>query len=244
MRRLLELGYEIYAALAVGCTILAATPLVLLMPTLGLRRACGRYGVRLALALAFIPVRIRGLQHLPPGPCLVASNHASYLDGPLLTAALPGRFTFVVQHAAADWPLFGRIIRGMGVTFVNRSAARAGASQTRGLIRRLQQGASLAIFPEGGFENPPGLMPFRKGAFLMAVHAGVPVVPAVIRGTRKLFGGDRPRLKWHRVEIELFPAVAPAGDHRHAVDQLRDEARRVVLANCGEPDANGKPADD
>lgn len=244
MRRLLELGYGCYAALAGALALLATLPFVLLMPTLALRRASGRLGVRLALGLALIPVRVRGLEHLPAGPCLVVSNHASYLDGPLLTAVLPGRFTFVVQHGAADWPLFGRIIRGMGVTFVNRGEARTGAAQTRGLIRRLQDGQSLAVFPEGTFEDDAGLLRFRKGAFLMAVHAGVPVVPAAIRGTRRLFGGDRFRLHWNPVQVELFAPLAPSGDHRHAVEQLRDDARRIVLAHCGEPDAGGAAADD
>ena len=244
MRRLLDLGYGCYAALAAGLALALTLPFVTLMPTLALRRACGRLGVRLAQALAFVPVRIRGLEHLPAGPCLVVSNHASYMDGPLLTAALPGRFTFVVQHGAAGWPVVGRIIRGMGVTFVNRSEARSGATQTRGLIRRLQQGQSLALFPEGTFEDAPGLLPFRRGAFLMAVHAGVPVVPAAIRGTRTLFGGDRFRVRWHPVEIELFAPLAPSGDHRHAIEALRDEARSIVLAHCGEPDAGGAAADD
>ena len=244
MRRLLELGYGCYAALALGVAMLVTLPFVLLMPTLALRRACGRLGVRGALALALVPVRVRGLEHLPAGPCLVVSNHASYLDGPLLTAALPGRFTFVVQHAAAGWPLFGRVIRGMGVTFINRSEARAGASQTRGLIRRLEHGQSLAVFPEGTFEDAPGLLPFRKGAFLMAVHASVPVVPAAIRGTRRLLGGGRTRLIWNRVEVEFFAPLTPSGDHRHAIETLRDEARRIVLAHCGEPDAGGAPVDD
>jgi 1-acyl-sn-glycerol-3-phosphate acyltransferase len=182
-------------------------------------------------------VRVRGLQHLPSGPCIVVSNHASYLDGPLMTAALPGRFTFVVQHGAADWPLAGPVIRRMGVTFVNRASARAGASQTRLLIRRLEQGASLVIFPEGTFAGPPGLLRFRKGAFLMAAHARVPVVPAVIRGSRRVFGEGQRLLRPGAIEIELFAPLAPDGDHRHAVDALMDESRRVVLAHCGEPDA-------
>jgi len=244
MRRLLDLGYGCYAAFAVGFALALTLPFVTLMPTLKLRRACGRLGTRAALALALVPVRVRGLEHLPAGPCLVVSNHASYLDGPLLTAALPGRFTFVVQHGAAGWPVFGRVIRGMGVTFVNRTEARAGASATRGLIRRLQNGESLAVFPEGTFEGEAGLLPFRRGAFLMAVHAGVPVVPAAIRGSRHVFSGEPPRVRWGAVEIELFAPLAPSGDHRHAIEALRDETRRIVLAHCGEPDAGGAPADD
>jgi 1-acyl-sn-glycerol-3-phosphate acyltransferase len=240
MRRLLELGYGIYAALVLGVCVIVMLPFVVLMPTLGLRRACGRFGTRVALALCGVPVRVRGLEHLPPGACLVVSNHASYLDGPLMTAALPGRFTFVVQHGAAAWPVVGRIIRSMGVTFVNRGAARTGASQTRGLIRRLEGGDSLVVFPEGTFkEDAPGLLAFRDGAFMMAVHASVPVVPAVIRGSRRLYGEGNRLMRWSSVQIEFFAPQTPSGDHRHAVEALRDSARRVVLAHCGEPDRAG-----
>lgn len=243
MRRLLELGYGIYAACAFVAIAVLFAPFVLLLPTLGLRRSAGRLAVRLAMALAFVPLRVRGIERLPPGPCIVVSNHASYLDGPLMTAALPNRFTFVVQHGAADWPLAGSVIRRMGVAFVNRGAARAGASQTRGLIRRLEEGRSLVIFPEGTFAGPPGLLPFRRGAFLMAVHARVPVVPAVIRGSRRVFGEGQRLLRPGAIDIEVFAPVGPGGDHRHAVQALADEARRVVLEHCGEPDTRGQ-ADD
>lgn len=244
MRRLLELGYGIYAACALLAVSLAFAPLVLLLPTLGLRRNAGRFAVRLGMALALVPMRVRGLHRLPRGPCIVVSNHASYLDGPLMTAALPGHFTFVVQHGAADWPLAGRIIRRMGVTFVNRSEARSGAAQTRALIRRLEQGDSLVIFAEGTFAGTPGLLPFRKGAFLMAVHARVPVVPAVIRGSRRLFGDGQRLLRPAAIDIEVFAPLEPGGDHRHAVEALRDESRRVVLEHCGEPDAGAGRGDD
>ncbi|HEX9793989.1 MAG TPA: lysophospholipid acyltransferase family protein, partial [Planctomycetota bacterium] len=105
-------------------------------------------------------------------------------------------------------------------------------------IRRLEQGTSLVIFPEGTFDGPPGLLPFRRGAFLMAVHAGVPVVPAVIRGSRRLFGEGQRLLRPGAIDIEVFAPLVPGGDHRHAVQVLTEESRRVVLARCGEPDAS------
>lgn len=237
MRRLLQPVYGVYSALAVLAAVLLFTIPVLFSPTLALRRWFGRMCVRVAMVFALIPVRIRGLEHLPEGACIVVSNHASYLDGPLLTAALPGRFTFVVQHGAASWPFFGRVIRRMGVTFVDRGVARTGAAQTRHLIRRIEQGQSLTIFPEGTFEEAPGLLPFRRGAFLMAAHAGVPVVPAVISGSRALFRDRSYLLRWSAVEIEFFAPVRGNGDPRHAAPEMRDAARAVVLAHCGEPDA-------
>lgn len=237
MRRPIELLYGTYAALMLIVIALAFILPVLLLPTLRLRREAGRLATRLAFALAGLPIRVTGLSRLPPGPCLVVSNHASYLDGPLLTAVLPARFTFVVQHGAASWPIAGAIIRRMGVTFVDRSQARTGAAQTRAMIRRLQAGDSLTVFPEGTFKGTPGLLPFRNGAFLMAHKAGVPVVPAVIRGSRQVFGDGHGRLHWGRLRIEILPVVPPAD-----TDTMREAARAAILARCGEPDAAHAPA--
>lgn len=208
-------------------------PLIILAPTLAMRRAIGRAGVKITMAACFAPLRVRGLERLPEGACIVVSNHASYLDGLVMTAALPPRFTFVVQDGAARWPYVGLVIRRMGVSFVNRSSARAGARQTRELISRLEAGESLTVFAEGTFTGPPGLLAFRKGAFLMAAKAGVPVAPAVIRGTRRFLGGDVHWLRHSRIEIEIFEPIAPQADFLATMQQ----ARAVVLKHCGEADA-------
>jgi 1-acyl-sn-glycerol-3-phosphate acyltransferase len=202
-----------------------------------MRRWIGRLGVKVAMAAIGQPLRIRGLEHLPAAPSIVVANHASYLDGLVLTAALPSRFNFVVQDGAASWPYIGLVIRRMGVIFVNRTSAREGALQTRQLIRRVQDGESLAVFPEGTFRKEPGLMQFRNGAFLMAAHANVPVVPAAIRGTRRMFGEGAKLPAWSPVTIEIRPPLAPRGStDRDVVNALRDDARAEVLKICGEPD--------
>lgn len=244
LRTLVRLLYGIYAACAWFVIVfVVACPLIILLPTLGLRRAAGRAGVKLAMAAIGLPLRVRGLEHLPPGACVVVANHASYLDGLVLTAALPARFNFVVQEGAAAWPYVGLVIRRMSVIFINRMSAREGARQTRELIRRLQRGESLAVFPEGTFRKEPGLMSFRTGAFLIAVHAGVPVVPAAIRGTRRLFGEGQKLPAYSPLAIQLAPSLPPRGGaDRQVAEQLRDEARAAVLAMCGEPDGRSAQA--
>lgn len=233
LQRLFERVYSLYATLALGVVLFVfVCPAVILGPTLAIRRACGRAGVRLALFAAGVPFRVRGLQHVPSTPCVAIANHASYLDGIILTAALPPRFTFVVQDGAAGWPLIGLTIRRMGVTFVNRLNAREGAAQTRSLIRQVQDGTSLTIFAEGTFKAEPGLMAFKNGAFLIAARAGVPVLPVAIRGTRRLWGGGRKLPRWSPAEVEVLPLLAPATD----VHAQREAARAAVLAACGEPD--------
>lgn len=233
--RLLDRLYGVFALLVLAPLVLGVlAPLVILGPSLPIRRFVGRHGVRLILLCVGIPIRVRGREHIPSAPCVAVANHASYVDGLVLTAALPARFTFVVQDGVAAWPIVGLALRRMGVSYVNRSSAREGAAQTRVLIRRVQEEAeSLAIFAEGTFVAAPGLLPFKKGAFLIAARAGVPVLPIGIRGSRRFYGGTRRLPRWRPIDIEIRPPIAPSPDAM----ELRDAARAQVLAVCGEPDA-------
>ena len=146
-----------------------------------------RLGVRLMLASIGVPLTVKGREHLPDGACVIVANHASYVDGLVLTAALPRRFNFVVQDGAASWPLVGLTLRRMGVIFVNRDSAHSSAQLTRQLMRRLHHGESLAIFAEGTFKHEPGLLPFKTGAFLMASNQVV--MEAENANTRTSGGG-------------------------------------------------------
>lgn len=236
MTKPLRALYSLHAVLAFLIVVLLLfCPVLIAAPFLWLRRQIGRLTVRAWLAAIGVPLRVRGLEHLPPGPCVVVCNHASYVDGIVLTAALPSRFTFLVQHGAADWPYIGLIIRRMGVYFVNREAPRAAARAVRGLLRLLQGGGALAVFPEGGFRAEPGLMPFREGAFYLAARTGLPLVPVVMTGTRRLYPDGARELRWSRIEIEVLPALSAAGPARADARRLRDQAYRALAPRVREP---------
>lgn len=229
----LQTVYGIYASATIVLTMsLIAAPLLALIPSLPLRRRIGRLTTQLAMLLVGVPPRVHGRSHLPDQPCIAVSNHASYIDGVILTAALPGHFTFVVQDGAANWPLIGFVIRRMGVSFINRSSPREGARQTRELLRRVMAGESLAIFAEGTFRSDPGLLPFKRGAFLIAAKASVPVLPVAIRGSRKFFGGTLKMPMWHPVEIEILPLIP----HTPEAGKLAAMARQAIAPACGEPE--------
>lgn len=236
LRHPLKLLYGLYAALALTLVIVPLCVLIIIGPTLAIRRATGRWGVKLAMLAIGQPLRVTGLEHLPAGPCVCVANHASYVDGLVLTAALPARFTFLVQHRAASWPLAGKTIQRMGVSFVNRWSAREAALATRELLKRLQAGESFAIFAEGTFKSGAGLLAFHSGAFVIASKAGVPVAPAVLRGTRQLFGEGMKLPGFSRLHIEVLPVIAPEGSDRDTANRLRDAVRAAILARCGEPD--------
>lgn len=234
-RRLFDLVYAPLAALVFLLVLPLVCLSVIVAPGAALRREIGRFGVRVLLACIGVPIIVRGRQHLPATPSLVVCNHASYLDGLVLTAALPRRFTFMVQDGAADWPLAGWTLKRMGVEFVDRANARSAAALTRTLIRRMAEGESYVIFPEGTFKADPGLLPFKAGAFMIAARAGVPVVPGGIRGTRSVYGGGRKLPRWSPITVEFEAPLHPDGSAQ-AARHLQHQARDVVLRLSGEPD--------
>lgn len=242
LKRLLALVYTVVAVPVMVLVTLLVCLAVIIGPTLAIRRETGRLGVRLMFASIGIPLIVRGRRHLPPGANLIVANHASYLDGLVLTAALPRRYSFVVQDGAASWPVVGLTLRRMGVLFVNRGSARSSAQLTRLMIRRLHNGEPLAIFAEGTFKEQPGLLPFKSGAFLMAARTQAPIVPAGIRGTRTVFGGGRRSLRWAPIVVEFAPALRASGEE--AAQTLRQQTRAAVLALCGEADTQAGTADE
>lgn len=243
LRRIADLIYAPLAAAVMFIGFFIVCLAVITGPTLAVRRAIGRAGVRAVLLCMGVPIRVRGLERLPQDANIVVANHASYLDGLILTAALPARYHFVVQNGAANWPLVGRTITRMGVVYVNREAARDAARTTRELMRRLKQGESLAIFAEGTFRAEPGLLPFKAGAFLLAARTGAAVTPVGIRGTRLLFGGGRRLPRWSPVDIEIGTPVRADGADREAALRLRDITRDAVLRLSGEHDRGGEAPD-
>src|SRR5690606_22676590 len=107
------------------------------------------------------PVRVEGRLRMAHGPCVVVANHASYLDGIVLTAALPPRFTFLIKHDMAGFPLAGFVLRRLGSAFVNRDDSADRQRTARRLVELAQRGGALAFFPEGTFRPEPGLRAFQ-----------------------------------------------------------------------------------
>ena len=233
----LRLGYAAWAIgtfLVVGC---GALLLLVVLPREHQRRRAARRMARIYLAVAGMPLTVRFPERIPAGQCVVVCNHASYLDGVVLTAALPPRFAFVIKREMSQVPVAGALLKRLGSQFVERFDRRKSAADARRVLRNATQGQSVVFFPEGTFTRTPGLLKFHAGAFVTAARVGCPLVPAAVRGTRRVLPPDGGLPRPGRIELEILPVMLPAGNGADpSVSALREAARASILAALGEPD--------
>jgi 1-acyl-sn-glycerol-3-phosphate acyltransferase len=234
-RSALRFAWGAYCWLLFAALLSAAVLAAILLPSLHLRRDASRAMARGFFRLAGLGFRVDGLERLPERSSVVVANHSSYIDGPLLYAALPPRFGFVIKKEVAKVALAGWLLHRLGHEFVDRHNKSESAKDTRRILKAAFGGGSVAFFPEGTFTAIPGLARFHSGAFVTASRAGMPVVPVVIHGARRVLPAETwwPRRGPLRVEI-LEPLSLPTGPD--AVVELREASRRAMLERLDEPD--------
>jgi 1-acyl-sn-glycerol-3-phosphate acyltransferase len=238
------LGRLIYGPYTWLALLVCGTPalvLVTIAPGRLRRRRLARWFARLFFVVIGSPIKVEGETHMPAGACIVVANHASYLDGIVLTAALPPNFTFVIKHEMAVFPFAGFFLRRIGSEFIDRSNDGRRQSATRRLFKAARSGDALAFFPEGTFTNAPGLRPFKPGAFRAAWQGRLQLVPIAIFGARNKL----PAQVWlpgpGALAIRICRPIDPA-EHNSAAAMMA-AVRRTLLAELDEPDlgAAGAP---
>ena len=145
-----------YAWLILAVAVIPTLVLLLFTPTLGGRRRVARCGARAFFLLIGSTPRVEGIRNLPDEPCVVVANHASYLDGIILKAVLPPKFTFLIKSGVTAVPLANFLLRRIGSAFVDREDDTHRLRTGRQLLKASMRGESLAFFPEGMFDGKPG----------------------------------------------------------------------------------------
>jgi 1-acyl-sn-glycerol-3-phosphate acyltransferase len=212
-------AYAWLALLVVVCPLCAG---LAVLPGLGRRRLAARWAARLFFFVIGSPVRQAGGE-MPAGPCVVVANHSSYLDGLILTAVLPPHFTFLIKREMERVPLAGYLLRRLGSSFVVRADPRQRQETVRHLVAAARGGNALALFPEGTFGPEPQLKPFQLGAFGAAVRAGLPVVPAVIFGSRAKLPSGRLLASPGALAVHICESLEPK---RHVTARALMQAAR------------------
>jgi len=217
----------LYVTALFGTTILGLT--VIIAALLGVKDKPGglfdkvpRLWSSLVLWAAGVKVRVHGLENLKSGePHIFASNHVSWFDVPALAKILP-RYKFVAKAELFKVPIFGSGMRSVGMIEIQRDNRKAAFGAYELAAEKIRSGNSVVVFPEGTRGRAYPLRPFKKGPFVLAIAAGVPIVPIIVHGTIEIMQKGSLWVDPGTIDVHLLEPVSTTGvdyDHREALMQ-------------------------
>jgi 1-acyl-sn-glycerol-3-phosphate acyltransferase len=183
-----------------------------------------------AILRAFgVDVTVAGAERCPSGAAVYAANHASALDIPILFGYLPVDFKVLHKRSLYAVPVLGLFLYATGNFGIDRASAFRARKSLERAADRVRSGASLLVFPEGTRSEEDNVGPFKRGSFILAIEAGVPVVPLSLVGVKGVaLGGVRVRRGSVRLLVHA-PVPTAGRDPEHAAE-LAEEVRRIVAA--------------
>jgi 1-acyl-sn-glycerol-3-phosphate acyltransferase len=160
-------------------------------------------------------------------PCIIVANHVSWFDIPAIASILK-RGRFVSKAEVFRVPVFGAAMHAVGMVPIQRENRKAAFGAYSEATKRIQAGKSVVVFPEGsrGYDYP--LRPFKKGPFVFAIDAGVPVIPVLIHGTREVMGKGASLVRPGRVDVHLLEPVSVEGLDFEGRDMLAIRVRARI----------------
>lgn len=184
-----------------------------------------------AVKIAGVRVNVTGVDNVPPAVCVFASNHASNLDPLVFFPAIPRRISVLIKKELMKIPILSAGMRLAHFVPVDRADREAAAASLDLSVSYLREGLSFAIFPEGTRSPDGRLRPFKKGAALMAIQAGVPIVPVSIAGTQNLMRKGSARINPGNVTVHFSPAIPTSGLTADSRAELLAQVVAAIVAN-------------
>ncbi|MBI1723343.1 MAG: 1-acyl-sn-glycerol-3-phosphate acyltransferase [Gemmatimonadetes bacterium] len=210
----------------------------------GVYDTTGRDWARLILRGSGVKVTIEGAEHLSRAdPQIVAANHASFFDILAILAWLPVPVKFIAKKELFGIPLWGPALTAAGHVRLDRARPREALEVYASAGKQInERKLTMLVFPEGTRTRTGELLPFKKGAFVLAITAGVPVVPAYVAGTFGIQPKGSVRVHPHPIRILLAPPISVAGLAVNDRDALAERVREAIVALKARVDATHPPA--
>jgi len=209
-----------------GSTIILSAPF-----TRALQEPCRRLWARGLIATCGVQLSVEGAQKLEPSQRYVfVSNHQSYLDVPCLIHGLPNPVRFIAKRELFKIPIFGQAMRALGEIDVDRKDP---ADARRKLMQAqvgVGQTCSLLFFAEGHRSLDGQLLPFKRGAVLMALRLGVPLVPLAVSGTNRILKPGWNALRPGPAKLEIGDPIPTGEDTEAERERLYEAVRGEVAA--------------
>ncbi len=202
----------------------------------------GRIWSGIILPVAGVRLEVEGMEKVPMGRAhVLVGNHTSNFDIHAMILALHGHyFRFTPKAEIKYMPIFGWALWAGGFPFIDRgSSVKARRTMERVAERIRREGMNVVFFPEGTRNTRTEWMPFKKGPFVLAIEAGVPVVPFVLHGARRVQGRHGFWVRPGVVRLEVLDPLPTEGLTYADRDALVAKARDAMVAAVGDEKARG-----
>jgi 1-acyl-sn-glycerol-3-phosphate acyltransferase len=190
-----------------------------------------RWFVNIGFLIAGVRLAVTGVDRLDPRASYVFTpNHQSFIEVPLLVIALERNVAFLAKKELFRYPVFGFGMRVIGIVPIDRSDNQSAIQGARLATKKLREGKSYVVYPEGTRSPDGRLLPFKKGAFVMAIEAGVPVVPVTISGSVRAMPKGQLEIHPSVVQVTVHEPIPTTGYTKDSVTGLVELARSRILS--------------
>jgi 1-acyl-sn-glycerol-3-phosphate acyltransferase len=192
------------------------------------QHAFARAWSKMILETAMSPVEVVGAENWPPSAAVVAPNHISAMDIPVLYTQLPFQFRIVANKELFNYPFLGWHLRRSGQIPIDRTTPKTTIKTLSTAVEDLKKGISVVIFPEGGRSRTGQIQPFMNGAFYLAVKAQAPVLPVAIVGTYEMLPMDTFHIMPRPLKLVIGKAVPTIGFTLRDLDSLAAQVKAEI----------------
>jgi 1-acyl-sn-glycerol-3-phosphate acyltransferase len=222
----------VFVPLAVVVTVVAALVAVPTALFVSPRLANVELAVRWCRFLAFlapVKVEIEGLEHADPAQSfVVVANHQSQFDIPVIYGFCGLDLRWVMKAELGWIPFIAQACQAIGHIQVNRRDPEQARRAINKAVSRLKPGTGILFFAEGTRSRSGELLPFKKGAFRVAVDQQLPILPMTVVGSRDVMAADSIRIRPGRIRLIIHPPVDTRGKGIGELDELKDQVRDTI----------------
>ena len=190
----------------------------------------GVRGVVFFLRAVGVRVRIAGRERIPAGACLFVANHTSSADAPAVVGAIPRRVAILLKESLFKWPIAGQAFALAGFIPVKRSDRDSAIASVEKATASLRSGQSFLIYPEGTRSPDGRLQTFKKGAVVMAIKGGVPIVPIACSGAHRVMRKRSLRIYPGEILVEFLEPIDSSAYSFEERDALNDRVHDAMAA--------------
>ncbi len=214
------------STVAIGTVCLV---LCLMMPPAVAGRWCGRTWARIIAYTAFMGVTVEGARHIDHRQSyVVAANHQSQIDILVVYGWLDLDFRWVMKKELRKVPILGICCEKLGHIFIDRRDVSAAVAAINRAKQKISGGTSIFFFPEGTRSRDGNMLPFKKGAFKLALDLQLPILPVSIVGTHDILPADTTRLRPGRSKLIIHPPIETREGDVERLTELMSKTREVI----------------